>query len=149
MTRTFFITTMATLTCSLVTASAAVAQENPKLKLRGTWDVVDQRTKERIASIRLTPDQGTAPGGAVEGRYESMSRWPRAYNEGRGPSGTRFVFVDRELKIIYPHSGTNRTDELLILRYVDAIDDDQYVFRVTGGAQIAEGAKGVRLILRR
>lgn len=115
MIRTFIVAVVGMLAWGLLPPSAALAQGNPKIKLKGAWKVVDRRTKEEIATIRLTPDERPDRAGIVEGRYESMTRWPRAYNEGRGPSGTRFVFADRELKIVYPHSATSRVDELLIL----------------------------------
>jgi hypothetical protein len=147
--RMIIVVMVGMLTWGIVPVSRVLAQGKPKLDLKGKWNLVDRKTNETIATIRLTPDPQPARAGIEEGRYESMTRWPRAYNEGRGPSGTRFDFDDRELRIIYPHSGTNRVDELLTLRYVDAIDEHNFVFRVTGGAQIAQNAKGVELIFRR
>ena len=138
-------------TVGMMSLTAVLAQGDPKINLKGRWELVDQRTGESIATIRLTPVDPPPKDrpGLVTGEYVSETRWPRAFNEGRGPSGNRFRFEDRELKIIYIQAGRNRVDELMVAKYSDAMDKDQFLFRITGGLQIARDAVGMTLLFRR
>jgi hypothetical protein len=108
--------------CCLGFLAEAVAQQIPTKYFVGKWEVTDSAARGvTITTIEMTKD-GEYKGGV----------WSREWGGPNGIGATQYRVDKNELVFFYRKPGRPRED-IMLSGAVNAIDNNEFEFKVTGG----------------